>query len=318
MFVVALIDPSVSLLGGGVLALLTLAIIVGLIVRAMSTNAVVLDASDIWIQRVVTWWLICAVFCLTIFAGIRTSLIIFMLLSFIALREYVILIPTPRSDRSLYFWTFLLFTVLQYFLLSIKWQGFMIVIPVYAFLFIPALLAFSGDAETFLDRASRIQWGLMICVYCLSAAPALLILDIPGFRSTELLLLYLLIVALLSDVLQDAWGKVFARHLIAPHVSRTMTWEGFAGGTLTAAAIGAALWRMTPFSIWASAAISVAIAIMAITGRLVMSAIKSDRDVKDYDDLIPVPNNILDRVAPLMFAAPIFFHIVRFFYAQNL
>jgi phosphatidate cytidylyltransferase len=317
LLVFALIEPSVHWLGGGVLASLTIAIIIGLIIRAMNPrNPGVLVATDIAIQRIVTWWLVCAIFYLTLFAGIFVSLIIFTLISFVALREYVILIPTPRADRTICFWTFLLFTLLQYFLLDIKWQGFMIVIPVYAFLVIPATLAFTGDPKSFLDRASRIQWGLMICVYCMSAAPALLILNIPGFGPNEKLLLYLIVVGLLSDVLQEAWGKLVGRHLVAPKVSRSLTWEGFAGGALSATVIGTALWWMTPFSIGASAAISLTIALMALTGRLVMSAIKRDTDVEGYDTLIQVPNNILDRIAPLMFAAPIFFHIVRFFYAQ--
>lgn len=248
--VLALFNPPVRLLGGGVLIVLTVGIIAGLVFRARSTNPAWLDASDLVIQSVVTWWLICAMFYLTIFAGIHLSLIIFTLISFMALREYVILIPTPRADRRICFWTFFLFTVLQYALLYIKWQGFMIVIPVYAFLIIPATIAFTGDAEGFLDRASRIQWGLMICVYCLSAAPALLILTIPGYgEHNEKLLLYLIVVAIASDVLQGELGKL-GRHIVA--ADRTMTWEGFGAGALSAAVLGAALWCMTPFSIWAS------------------------------------------------------------------
>jgi len=314
----ALFDLPVSWLGLGVLGFLTVAIIAGLIFRASSTNPKYLDACDLVIQSVVTWWLICALFCLTIFAGIHTSMIIFTLITFIALREYVILIPTPRADRRMCFWTFFLFTILQYFLLYIKWQGFMIVIPVYAFLVIPAVIAFSGDAEDFLDRASRIQWGLMICVYCLSSAPALLILNIPGYGdNNEKLLLFLLIVALLGDLLQDRLSKL-GDHYIAKHMNKDMTWEGFMGGAACSAVIGAALWWMTPFSISAAMGMALAIGLMAITGRLVISAIKRDRDIAEYEEIIQVPNNMLDRVAPLMFAAPVFFHIVRFFYATKL
>jgi hypothetical protein len=97
------------------------------------------------------------------------SLVLFGLMSFLALREYVTLLPTRRADHRTLFWAFFIFTPLQYFLIAIQWYGmFAILIPVFAFLFVPARLAVAGDTESFLQRASMIQWGLMICVYCLS------------------------------------------------------------------------------------------------------------------------------------------------------
>ena len=73
---------------------------------------------------------------------------------------------------------FFLVTPLQYYLVAIEWYGlFSILIPVYAFLLLPVRSAAAGDCTNFLARTSEIQWGLMICVYCVSHAPALLILE---------------------------------------------------------------------------------------------------------------------------------------------
>jgi phosphatidate cytidylyltransferase len=55
------------------------------------------------------------------------------------------------------------------------------------------------DTEHFLERSAKIQWGLMITVYCISHVPALLLLKIPGYGdATPLLMFYLLLVVQIS------------------------------------------------------------------------------------------------------------------------
>ena len=117
-----------------------------------------------------------------------------------------------------------------------------------------------------------------------------------------------------SDVLQYVWGKLLGRRKIAPNVSPNKTWEGFLGGVASATLLGAALWRVTPFSPGAAAGLSLAITLMGFAGGLVMSAIKRDAGVKDYGSLIEGHGGILDRIDSICFAAPVFFHLVRYFY----
>jgi phosphatidate cytidylyltransferase len=307
-------DPALLWACAGVLALLTLATIVGLVLQFAVHAPSARGTIDNLNQRIRAWWALCLIFGLTLVVGPTGSLVLFGLLSFLALREYLTLVPTRRADHHTLFWTFFIFTPLQYYLLSLRWSGFVIVIPVYGFLFIPALMALAGDTHAFLERAAKIQWGLMICVYCLSYAPALLTLNIHGFGPNAKLLLFLAIVDQLSDVLQYVWGKLIGRHPIAPAVSPNKTWEGFLGGILSATAVGTALWWMTPFTPLAAAAISLMITLLGFAGGLVMSAIKRDRGVKDYGTLIKGHGGILDRVDSMVFAAPVFFHVVRFFY----
>jgi phosphatidate cytidylyltransferase len=301
---------------GGILGLLVVATIVGRVMRLAIKDPAAEGTIANLNQRIGSWWVMCAIFGLTLVVGPTGSLVLFGLISFLALREYLTLIPTRRADHHTLFWTFFIFTPLQYYLLALKWLGFFIVIPVYGFLFIPAAMALAGDTQSFLERAAKIQWGLMICVYCLSYAPALLTLDIPGFGPDAKLLLFLVIVDQLNDVLQYVFGKLLGRHQIVPSISPNKTWEGFVGGTLSATAIGTALWWLTPFSLPAAAAISLAIALLGFGGGLVMSAIKRDLGVKDYGNLIGGHGGILDRMDSLIFAAPVFFHIVRFFYGS--
>jgi phosphatidate cytidylyltransferase len=242
--------------------------------------------------------------------------VLFGLVSFLALREFLTLTPTRSSDHRALFWTFFVFAPIQYTLVAIGWYGlFSVLIPVYAFLFIPTRIVLEGDTTAFLERAAKIQWGLMICVYCVSHAPALLMLDIPGYEMENAKLLFFLVVVVqLSDVLQYVWGKSFGRRRIAPAISPNKTWEGFIGGVASAVLIGTALWWATPFNPWQAACMAFAIAIAGFAGGLVMSAIKRDRGVKDYGSLIEGHGGVLDRVDSLLFAAPLFFHLTRFFF----
>lgn len=298
----------------GILVLLVAATAIGLVLKATVKAPSAQSTIDNLNQRMRAWWAMCLVFGLTLIVGPIGSLVLFGMLSFLALREYLTLVPTRRADHHALFWTFFIFTPLQYYLLGIRWIGFFIVIPVYAFLFIPAVMALAGDSRAFLERTAKIQWGLMICVYCLSYAPALLMLSIPNFGPDAKLLLFLVIVVQLSDVLQYVWGKLAGRHKIAPNISPNKTWEGFLGGTLSATAIGTGLWWLTPFSPLAALGISFLITMLGFAGGLVMSAIKRDRGVKDYGTMIGGHGGILDRMDSVIFAAPVFFHVVRFFY----
>jgi phosphatidate cytidylyltransferase len=301
----------------GVLGLLAVSSLIGLVLKAAVKKPEARSTISNLNARIGAWWIMSAIFALTLVIGLMGSLLLFGLMSFLALREYVTLLPTRRADHRTLFWAFFIFTPLQYCLIAIQWYGmFAILIPVYAFLFVPTRLALAGDTEAFLERASTIQWGLMICVYCLSYTPALLMLRIPGYGRPAKLMLYLVLVDQLSDVLQYVWGKLLGRHQIAPVVSPNKTWEGFVGGVICASLIGTALWWMTPFRPELAAAVSLTITLMGFAGGLTMSAIKRDRGVKDYGTLIKGHGGILDRMDSMCFAAPIFFHIVRYFYAR--
>jgi len=128
------------------------------------------------------------------------------------------------------------------------------------------------------------------------------------------LLFWFVLVAELNDVLQYVWGKTLGRRPIAPHVSPNKTVEGFVGGTLSTVGVGAALWWATPFNPWQAAGMALAVALLGFAGGLVMSAIKRDRGVKDFGTLIEGHGGVLDRIDSLCFAAPVFFHLTRFYF----
>jgi phosphatidate cytidylyltransferase len=309
-------DVKLMWLFGGVLILLIVSSLVGKILKSRSGTGAGGATIDNLNARIRAWWKMCAIFGVSLLVGRTGSLILFGIISFQAMREYMTLVPTRRGDHRTLFWSFFVIMPLQYYLIGTQWYGFFaIMIPVFAFVFVPTRIALSGETDHFLERAAKIQFGITICVYCLSYAPALLMLRIPGFEGRDArLLLYLVIVDQMSDVLQYVWGKLIGRHKIAWRVSPNKTWEGFVGGVLTATALGAGLWWATPFTPLQSAGLSFTICILGFCGGLVMSAIKRDIGIKDFGVVIEGHGGVLDRIDSLCFAAPIFFHLVRYFF----
>ena len=301
---------------GGVLAVLLAASFVSAVLRHVVAHGQPHAVIDNLRQRINAWWVMVGAIGLSFALGRAGVMLLFAFISFYALREFITLLNTRRADHPAIATAFFVVLPVQYAFVWTSWYGmFAIFIPVYAFLVLPILAALGGDTQRFLERTSKVQWGLMISVFCISHVPALLTLDIPGFEDRHLLLIaFLVIVVQGSDVLQYIWGKLFGRHRVAPELSPSKTWEGLLGGVASATALGAALHGITPFSPLQAAAIAFVVCAMGFLGGLVMSAIKRDRGVKDWGSLIEGHGGMLDRLDSVVFAAPVFFHLVRYWW----
>jgi phosphatidate cytidylyltransferase len=311
-------DRSFLALLSGVLALLVLASGTGWMLSRYVVNEVHRATVDNINARVRAWWVMTLVFGISVATGSIGSILLFSLISFLALREFVTMAPTSPADHRALFWCFFVVIPLEYALIWNQWYGlFTILIPVYISMFLAVRSACAGDTARFLERTATMQWGLMICVYFVSYVPALNMLHIPGYEHQNAkLLFFLVLVVQLSDVLQYVWGKSIGRRRLAPSISPNKTWAGFVGGTLSATAIGAAIWWATPFRPLQAAAMALVVTMMGFAGGLIMSAIKRDRGIKDFGSLIEGHGGMLDRIDSLCFAAPVFFHLTRYFCAQ--
>ena len=298
----------------GVISVLTLASTIAGLLKWRVAHGEPHAVIDNLVSRINAWWVMAGLIGVAFLLGKGGVIALFFLVSFFALREFLSLAYTRRGDHTAMAAAFYLALPLQYFLVGIEWYGlYSILIPVYAFLLLPILAATGGDTQRFLERASKVQWGLMICVYCISHVPALLTLPIPGFEGQNMMLIaFLVIVVQGSDVLQYIWGKLLGKHKVAPVLSPSKTWEGLIGGVASATLLGMALHGITPFSPWQAAGMAFLICVMGFFGGLVMSAIKRDRGVKDWGHMIEGHGGMLDRVDSVIFAAPIFFHAVRY------
>ncbi len=306
-------QTSVALFGGLAAVLLFASVVGATLKRAVARGQphAVIDNLN---ARVNAWWVMVGTIGAAFAVGLHGMVLLFAIISFFSLREFVSLLDTRRADHPAVAASFYIVLPLQYALVWSGWYGlFAVFIPVYAFLLLPILAALGGDTQRFLERTSKVQWGLMVSVFCISHVPALVMLPIPGFEGRNLLLIaFLVIVVQGSDVLQYVWGKLFGRHLVAPLLSPSKTWEGLVGGIASATLLGALLHPITPFDALQAAGLSFLLCLMGFLGGLVMSAIKRDRGVKDWGRLIEGHGGMLDRLDSVVFAAPVFFHVVRY------
>ena len=310
------LDHTLTVLFGWIFGVLAFASTIGAVLKFRLPAGASSPVIDNLNARLKAWWVMIGLLAVCLWLGKVAITLLFAFVSFQSLREYLSITATRRGDHRALLWCFFFFLPLQYYLIAINWYGlFSILIPVYAFLLLPISASLGSDTTRFLERTAKVQWGLMICVYCLSHVPALLTLDIQGFEGRNaLLVVFLILVAQSSDVLQYVCGKLFGKHKLSPAISPSKTVEGLVGGVLCSTAVGAALWSITPFAPWQAALVALTINVLGFFGGFVMSAIKRDRGIKDWGSMIEGHGGMLDRVDSISFSAPIFFHIVRYWW----
>ena len=268
------------------------------------------DLRAVWIGSVLFWisWVLGAV----------AATLLFALVSFLALREFITLTHTRRADHRALIAAFFVVLPLQYVLAGSRAFGaFTVFIPVYAFAALPILAALGNDATRFLERAAKIQWGTMVCVYGMSHAPALLLLDLKGFdQRGAFLVLYLVLVVGVSQLVQELASRRLRRRPVARRISRSFSWGSWGLGALAGGLVGALLYWITPFKPPQAFLIGFVAAGCGMLGELVMKALKRDAGVRRWGNRRSVTGavGLLDRVAPICFAAPVFFHSVRWYF----
>ena len=268
------------------------------------------DLRALWLGAVVFWcaWV----------TGPLGATLLFAVFSFLALREFITLAHTRRSDHRSLLLAFFAVLPLQYVMAGLRhFDLFTVFVPVYVFLAIPVVSALAGDPERFLERNAKIQWGIMVCVYGLSHAPALLLLDFPGHEDRgAFLVFFLVMVAACAQIVQEAMSRWLRRRPVARQISRSFSYRAWFAGACAAGLLGAALYWITPFKAGQALAMAFIAAGAGTLGELVMRALKKDAGVRWWGNRSSVTGavGLLDRVAPLCFAAPVFFHSVRWYF----
>jgi len=265
-------------------------------------------------QRINSWWIMATVFTLAMTLNRNVSIAFFGFICFLALKEFLSLIPTRRADRRVLFWAYLTIPF-QFYWVYLEWYGmFIIFIPVYAFLILPMRMVTIGETKGYVRATGTIHWGLMLTVFCLSHTAFLLILKPTGETGSSIgpsLVLFLVVLTQLNDVFQFIWGKSFGRRKILPKVSPGKTWAGFLGGVSTTALVA---WQVGPYltilNEWQALFGGLIVGLGGFFGDVNLSALKRDLGVKDSGSILPGHGGILDRVDSLTYTAPLFFHFV--------
>ena len=268
------------------------------------------DLRAVWIGTTTFW--------LAWISGPVGSTVFFGLFSFLALREFITLQYTRRSDHRTLILAFFIVLPLQYVIVATRhFDLFTVFIPVYVFFAVPVVSALAGDPERFLERNAKIQWGIVVCVYGLSHAPALLLLDFRRYEGRGAFLLFFLVLVVgVAQVAQELASRWLRRRPVARHISRSFSMRAWLIGIFVAAWVGAALYWITPFKAGQALAMAAIAAGAGTLGEFVMKALKRDAGVQYWGNRSSVTGavGLLDRVAPLCFAAPVFFHVVRWYF----
>ena len=310
------VDQQVALLFVVLFGLLLLVTTVAVIVSLRRDDN---DARHEQIKRDLrALWVGTTLFWLAWLAGPLGATLTFGVISFLALREFITLAHTRRSDHRGLLLAFFVVLPIQFLLAgTAHFDLFSVFIPVYVFLALPVVSALAGDPERFLERNAKIQWGIMVCVYGLSHAPALLLLDFKGFEDRgAFLVFFLVVVAMAAQLMQEATSRWLRRRPVARHIDRSFSYRAWLAGALFAAFVGAALYWITPFKAPQALAMAFIAAGCGTLGAFVMKALKKDAGVRFWGNRSSVTGavGLLDRVAPLCFAAPVFFHSLRWYF----
>jgi len=266
-------------------------------------------------------WIGASVFWLSWLSGPAGATLLFGVLSLIALREFITLAHTRRSDHRGLILAFFIVLPMQYLLVALRsFDLFTVFIPVYVFLAIPVLSAMAGDPERFLESNAKIQWGVMVCVFGLSHAPALLLLEFPKYQGRGAFLLFFLVMATgAAQIVQELASRWLRRRPVARRIDRSFSFRAWMAGALGGAVVGGLLFWITPMTWWQAMAWAFLVGACGSLGDFVMRALKKDAGVRYWGNQSSVTGavGLLDRVAPLCFAAPVFFHSVRWYSSLN-
>jgi phosphatidate cytidylyltransferase len=306
-------QPPALLWGlGGVLGVLTLAVAITTALPLLRPGG---DFTNLR-QRINSWWVMIALLAAALLSGWLAVTLLFAVVSFIALREFLSLAPVRREDRPVMLAAYLTIPISYGFIVANIYGFYLVFTPVYVFLFMPFLMACIGQTKGYLATVATFHWAIVTCVYNIGFIAFLM--RVPAeehMPAGNAGLVFLLLVATeANDVAQYVWGKLFGRRKIMPKVSPNKTWEGFLGGWATTTAL---IWFLgpvfTPLSGIGLATLAFFLPLAGFAGDVTMSAIKRDIGVKDTSGLIPGHGGLLDRADSLTFTAPLYFHLVAYF-----
>lgn len=295
----------------------------------------------------ITWWVLFGILALVVFLGVGAAVVIFALVSWLGLREFLLLTKAceerggKNGGLSVSRWWVYLAVPIQYGIVyaatgNRNWLGpFWTFIPVWVLCLLLVRLVVLDETTNFAEKASMTFLGLMLSVFLLSHTVLILSLpdDVNPAAGSMGLFLYLIVLTEVNDIAQALWGRRLGQHKITPTVSPNKTWEGLLLGGATTVVLALVLApHLTPFTHrplhfgnlvrfpgWISTcAVGVLIVLGGFFGDITLSAIKREAGVKDSGTLLPGQGGILDRIDSLTFTAPLFFYFTYIFYCGNL
>jgi len=303
------ISPNVLWVVAAMLATLT----TGTLVRVQSLRGTASEQAKQRLASLRSWWLVAGVVIAAALLGLGASALLFVMVSVLAMREFLRLIEDGPSTRV----KVLIYGLipLNYGLVWLHWHdAFALFIPLASIMVVGLGLIVEQRTQGFLRSAAGSVWGLLVTTYLL--AHVVLLFTLPETANTVAggagWFLLLIVLTEANDIMQALVGRRIGHRKLAVHVSPHKTWEGFLGGVVSTVLLAMLLapW-LTPLTIWQAALAGLLISVGGLLGDLNISALKRDAGVKDSGTLLPGQGGILDRIDSLTFTAPLFYYFVR-------
>jgi phosphatidate cytidylyltransferase len=123
----------------------------------------------------------------------------------------------------------------------------------------------------------------------------------PNYLRGPVLMVFILIWS--SDTFAYLTGRAFGKNPLHAELSPKKTWEGFIGGTLLTAAVGAYIfWSFfNIYNIWQGAILGALMSVFGTAGDLFESALKREKGIKDSGKFLPGHGGALDRFDAFLF-----------------
>jgi phosphatidate cytidylyltransferase len=170
-----------------------------------------------------------------------------------------------------------------------------------------ALTTWRGDR----DALGRVSAAVFPMLYL--GLPIGALIAIRAMRGPTGLFL-LMVTVMVSDTAQYYSGRLFGRRLLAPVISPKKTIEGAIGGFVFGMLLMAVAghWWLPDVSWPVRSVLGAALVALGIAGDLFESMLKRSAGVKDSSALIPGHGGVLDRIDALLFAAPIYYVVLKY------
>ena len=190
------------------------------------------------------------------------------------------------------------------------WYGLFVVLPVYVVALILLIPIVRNEVSGQLQKLSLAIVGFIYMGWMFGHLAFM-----ANATNAYGYLLYLLFATELNDVAAFTFGKLFGKHPFRSNISPKKTWEGALGAFAISMALPWVLRFSFPF--FGTTQLILTGLIVGIGGQLgdlAISVIKRDVGIKDMGGGIPGHGGILDRIDSLIYTAPLFFHMARYFF----
>ncbi|MEZ4865938.1 MAG: phosphatidate cytidylyltransferase [Caldilineaceae bacterium] len=264
-------------------------------------------------SRIAFLWVMMLTFVLAILYTYKILILYIWFIAFLALKEFFSMTPTRRADRRVLFAAYLALPIQFILILLGLRNAFIIYTPVHVFLVLPMVMVLIGDARGFLRAWSTIGWAIITTVYSLGYLACLLILPVAAKPTVggSGLFLFLVGLAQINHALQFGFGKLFPNPRFSLPVSKTRNWASLVGSTIVTLPIAWLLAPyLTPFTTTEALIMGAIISMSAFVGYIILSAIKTDLQIKDRGAMTPGHGGVLNRIDAFIYTAPLFFYLL--------